>query len=290
MIFYHTKGKMKNKKIALIIIVFLFVNLIGWITPTKANFNNTRTVKFEISSKDLVDDEFYINNVILRSRLMVTKTAEIDENYSSKFYYNQLSMQMSKDIYNGLLENVDSTEINVPADLTFNLENTDDETLQETYNKEIKPYIYDAFCAFILDNPKYYWITYDGINGEIMADVNDDTGVLSITGIDLLITKISESDKKDEFNSKVSEVANSINADNLYDLTKGIHDYICQNVEGKDTDETSIDRTAYGALINNLANSEGQANLFVLLCREKGINAVSIRGSVSGKDEQWFAV
>ena len=290
MIFYHTKGKMKNKKIALIIIVFLFVNLIGWITPTKANFNNTRTVKFEISSKDLVDDEFYINNVILRSRLMVTKTAEIDENYSSKFYYNQLSMQMSKDIYNGLLENVDSTEINVPADLTFNLENTDDETLQETYNKEIKPYIYDAFCAFILDNPKYYWITYDGINGEIMADVNDDTGVLSITGIDLLVTKISESDKKDEFNSKVSEVANSINADNLYDLTKGIHDYICQNVEGKDTDETSIDRTAYGALINNLANSEGQANLFVLLCREKGINAVSIRGSVSGKDEQWVAV
>ena len=287
---YHTKWKMKNKKIALIIIVFLFVNLIGWITPTRANFNTTRTVMFEISGKDLVDDEFYINNVILRSRLMVTKTAEIDENYSSKFYYNQLNMQMSKDIYNGLLENVDSAEISIPADLTFNLDSTDDTTLQETYNKEIKPYIYDAFCAFILDNPEYYWITYDGIEGKILADVDDESKVLSVTGINLVITEISETDNKDEFNTKVSEVANSISADNLYDLTKGIHDYICQNVEGKDADETAIDRTAYGALINNSANSEGQANLFVLLCREKGINAVSIKGSVSGENEQWVAV
>ena len=279
---------MKNKRILLFIFVFLFVNLFGWVIQVQANF--TRKVQFEISGKDLVNDEFYTNNTILRSSLMVAKVEDIDENYSTRFYYNQLSLQMSKDIYNALLENVNSLEITIPVDMTLNLDSTDDETLTETYNKEIKPHIYDAFCAFILDNPEYYWITYEGVDGKVIADVNDETYVVSVTDIILQIDEISESANKDEFNNKVAEVTNIINGDNLYNLTKSIHDYICQNVEIMDSSETSIDRTSYGALMNNSSNSEGQANLFVLLCREKGINAVSIRGSALNKDAQWVAV
>lgn len=286
------ENNMKNKKLVLVIIVFLLTNILGWINPSLAYDSVTeKSFKFEITKEDLISDDYYLNNNVLRSRLMVANLAEIDENYSNKFYYNQLTSQISKDVYDGISQNINTTTINIPVDLHYDVEATDEETLQAIYNEEIKPYIYDAFCAFFLDNPEFYWVQQDNIDGEITAEVPDDgTLELTITEIKLQVTEFSESENKEQFNTKLSEVANSISGDNFYDIAKGIHDYICQNVQNKTSEVSGIDKTAYGALINNSANSEGQSNLFILLCREKGINAVLIKGKVSNNDAQWVAV
>lgn len=289
----YKKGKMRKAKTILIIIIFLFANLFGLMNYSNATFNNgsVRRVSFKISIDKLVNDQFYVNNNIQKSRLMVPRTEEINSDYSNNFYFNQISNQMAKDIYNGLLQNVNTTgQINISTNVTIQLTSTEDDKLTEVYNGQVKPNIYDALCAFILDNPEYYWIQYAGIDGDVIADVNDETLEMKITQVQLQVSEVSEINNKDQFNTKLNEVANSVSGDNIYDVAKGIHDYICTNVQSQDVGETDIGRTAYGALMNNIANSEGQSNLFVLLCRAKGINAVVIRGKALNKDEQWAAV
>ena len=284
---------MKNKKIVLILIVFLFVNLLSLVNFSNANFSNIveKRIQFKITEQDLLNSDFYINNQVTKSSLRVASASEIDENYSTRYYFNQLANQMSKDIYNGLVENADSKDvITIDTDMTISVPATDDETLSNEYNNNIKPYIYDAFCAFVLDNPELYWIGYSGVDGEVIADINDETKEIIVKEASLQITQISEINNIDEFNTKFDEASTSITGDNFYDITKNIHDYICKNVQTPESEPALIERTAYGALINNNANSEGQANLFTLLCREKGINAVSIKGKVSDNDAQWVAV
>ncbi len=287
------KEKKKIKKYLLIAIMFLLSVVLLGVNYTEANSENVRQVKinFKITNNQLIDNEFYLNSRILKSRLMVTRAEEIDENYSNKFYYNQLTNELSQNIYNVLLENTEPTEtISVSTNLSFKLESTDDETIQTVYNENVKPYIYDGFCAFVLDNPEYYWLRYSGIDGNITADVNDDTGELVIQQVNFQLSILSESENKEQFNTKLEEVVNSISGDNVYDIAKNIHDYICQNVKGQNLSGTEVQHTAYGALINGEAVSEGQSDLFVLLCRKKGVNAVLIRGQVAGQDQQWAAV
>ena len=282
---------MKKIGTVFIILIFLIVNLLAMSNYSMADFQNnpTRKVKFLFTTEKLVNDTYYLNNNIEKSTLMVARS--VNEDYSNKFYFNQMTNQLSKDIYNGLLQNVNTSgTINIATNVTIKLTATDDNTLVTVYNEQIKPYIYDAFCAFILDNPEYYWIEYAGIDGDVIADVNDETLEMKIEEAQLEISEVTESSNKEQFNSKLTEVANSISGENIYNIVKGIHDYICTNVQGQDVGETDIGRTSYGALINNKANSEGQSNLFVLLCRKKGINAVAIRGKALNKDGQWAAV
>ena len=100
---------MKNKKIVLILIVFLFVNLLSLVNFSNANFSNIveKRIQFKITEQDLLNSDFYINNQVTKSSLRVASASEIDENYSTRYYFNQLANQMSKDIYNGLVENAD---------------------------------------------------------------------------------------------------------------------------------------------------------------------------------------
>lgn len=282
---------MKKIEALLIVVVFLIVNLFGIANYSNADFNTgtVRKVRFNLSIEKLVNDIYYLNNKVEKSKLMVAR--EVNQDYSNRFYSNQISNQMAKDIYNGLLQNVDKTgQIDIATNVSIQLTSTEDDALTAVYNEQVKPNIYDAFCAFILDNPEYYWIQYSGIDGDVIAEVDDASKELRIEQVQLQVSEIAESSNKDQFNSKVAEVANSISGNNTYDIAKAIHDYICTNVQGQDVGETDIGRTAYGALMNNKANSEGQSDLFVLLCREKGINAVVIRGKVSNQDEQWAAV
>ena len=291
MIDYHIKSNMKRIRIVLVILIFLLTYLLGLVNYSEATFINPqlRKVKFILSTDQLVSDQFYLNNKVDKSRLMVAKN--VDENYSNLFYFNQITNQMSKDLYKGLLHNVNATgQINISTNYTLQVEATDDETLQAVYNEQVKPYIYDAFCAFILDNPQYYWIQDSGIDGEVIAEIDEQNKIMKLEKAILFISEIQESSQKEQFNAKLSEVVSSITGDNIYDMAKAAHDYICTNVQGQTSSDESISRTAYGALMNNKANSEGQSNLFVLLCREKGINAVAIKGKVSNQNAQWAAV
>ena len=224
-----------------------------------------------------------------------------DIEISNQFYYGQLTSDLSRSVYEGLLNDISATgKFRVDANLSYevegiNLENQE-EKLYELYENNIRGEIYDAFCAFILDHPEYYWVRYNCIDGTITPEINYnmESGTVEINGLDMELYILPESQNKSEFQTKLQEVANSITGEDDYEILQKIYNYIISNVSNIDLDGSEVQQTAYGALMNNKASDEGESNLFVLLCREKGINSTIIRGELINGDEtkmhQWAGV
>ena len=224
-----------------------------------------------------------------------------DIEISNQFYYGQLTSDLSRSVYEGLLNDISATgKFRVDANLSYevegiNLENQE-EKLYELYENNIRGEIYDAFCAFILDHPEYYWVRYNCIDGTITPEINYnmESGTIKINGLDMELYILPESQNKSEFQTKLQEVANSITGEDDYEILQKIYNYIISNVSNTDLDGSEVQQTAYGALMNNKASDEGESNLFVLLCREKGINSTIIRGELINGDEtkmhQWAGV
>lgn len=224
-----------------------------------------------------------------------------DIEISNQFYYGQLTSDLSRSVYEGLLNDISATgKFRVDANLSYevegiNLENQE-EKLYELYENNIRGEIYDAFCAFILDHPEYYWVRYNCIDGTITPEINYNmgNGTVEINGLDMELYILPESQNKSEFQTKLQEVANSITGEDDYEILQKIYNYIITNVSNTDLDGSEVQQTAYGALMNNKASDEGESNLFVLLCREKGINSTIIRGELINGDEtkmhQWAGV
>ena len=224
-----------------------------------------------------------------------------DIEISNQFYYRQLTSDLSRSVYEGLLNDISATgKFRVDANLSYevegiNLENQE-EKLYELYENNIRGEIYDAFCAFILDHPEYYWVRYNCIDGTITPEINYNmgNGTVEINGLDMELYILPESQNKSEFQTKLQEVANSITGEDDYEILQKIYNYIISNVSNTDLDGSEVQQTAYGALMNNKASDEGESNLFVLLCREKGINSTIIRGELINGDEtkmhQWAGV
>ena len=224
-----------------------------------------------------------------------------DIEISNQFYYRQLTSDLSRSVYEGLLNDVSSTgKFRVDANLSYEVEGINsenqEEKLYELYENNIRGEIYDAFCAFILDHPEYYWVRYNCIDGTITPEINYNmgNGTVEINGLDMELYILPESQNKSEFQTKLQEVANSITGEDDYEILQKIYNYIISNVSNTDLDGSEVQQTAYGALMNNKASDEGESNLFVLLCREKGINSTIIRGELINGDEtkmhQWAGV
>ena len=224
-----------------------------------------------------------------------------DIEISNQFYYSQLTSDLSRSVYEGLLNDVSATgKFRVDANLSYEVEGINsenkEEKLYEVYENSIRGEIYDAFCAFILDHPEYYWVRYNCIDGTITPEINYNmgNGTVEINGLDMELYVLSESQNKSEFETKLQEVADSITGEDNYEILQNIYNYIITNVSNTDLDGSEVQQTAYGALMNNKASDEGESNLFVLLCREKGINSAIIRGDLINGDEtkmhQWAGV
>lgn len=224
-----------------------------------------------------------------------------DIEISNQFYYRQLTSDLSRSVYEGLLNDVSATgKFRVDANLSYEVEGINsenqEEKLYELYENNIRGEIYDAFCAFILDHPEYYWVRYNCIDGTITPEINYnmESGTVEINGLDMELYILPESQNKSEFQTKLQEVANSITGEDDYEILQKIYNYIISNVSNTDLDGSEVQQTAYGALMNNKASDEGESNLFVLLCREKGINSTIIRGELINGDEtkmhQWAGV
>ena len=120
---------------------------------------------------------FVVTGVIFNypRAIAVTEDVNISDINSDGFYYEQLTSELARSIYNGILSDVSGTgKFVVDTNLSFKVEgvtteNQDDE-LQELYDEKISPDLHDSFCAFILDHPEYYWIRYNGIDGTITPD------------------------------------------------------------------------------------------------------------------------
>lgn len=225
----------------------------------------------------------------------------VDHVEGSEFYYNQLTSDLSKSVYEGILNDKEATgKFRVNVDLSYEVEGINSENqedkLYELYENSIRGEIYDAFSAFILDHPEYYWIRYNCIDGTITPEVsyNMGSGTVEITGVDMELYILPESAEKEAFQTKLQEVSDSITGEDNYEILQNIYNYVITNVSNTDLDGSEIQQTAYGALMNNKASDEGESNLFVLLCRAKGINSAIIRGDLINGNEtkmhQWAGV
>jgi len=79
---------------------------------------------------------------------------------------------------------------------------------------------------------------------------------------------------------------------NDYQKIKVIYDYICKNYDNENSDDADypLKYTAYAALINKTAYSQGYASLLYRLLLECGIDARIISGTVNGGNHAWNIV
>ena len=89
-----------------------------------------------------------------------------------------------------------------------------------------------------------------------------------------------------KFDETVSQILQSIKGLSDEEKERFVHDYIIQNVTYSDS-LTSIDHTAYGALINKTAACDGQSEIFQHIMREAGIPCFAVYGFVGELGHAW---
>jgi hypothetical protein len=91
-----------------------------------------------------------------------------------------------------------------------------------------------------------------------------------------------DADQEAEVDKKVSEIIEELDLDKKtkYEKVKAIHDYLCDNIEYRASDDGSdICRTAYGALIEGNAVCQGYSVSLYRLLLEAGIDNRIIYGT-----------
>ncbi|MBR3249727.1 MAG: hypothetical protein IKF83_03390 [Clostridia bacterium] len=295
------------RSIKKVIIVCIFIITISII------FSNTNTVKAEnmpqetiieysqnIDTKMLEEIKTSKFNVLAKPQVKVKATPE--EADISKYYYNQLKNEISKTTYNTLQEQINNKiKINL-NDYKCDISESTEDAATQSFQEKLFPYILDGYEAYIMDSPKNYWWTSDVKIGNIEVLISEKKATYKSVEI---WSEMKEWSEYNKFNTKLKELSNSITGNNVYEIVKSINYYIMNNVEYTVIDDTDIEQTAYGALILNKAVCEGQAQLFNLLCREKGVQCINVYGYTNENStatahawnyvyepskQQWYAV
>lgn len=194
----------------------------------------------------------------------------------SKYYYNQLKHDVSRNAYNALASQSGNSVTISLNNLEYDADNITEEEIINCFNNNLKPYVIDGYEAFIMDGSHKYWWTPESIKfGEITADVGNRKIILKTVQI---ISKDPEWQDYENFETTFKQVCDSIKGNTPYEIARSINYYIYNNVEYKILDDTTMEQSAYGALILKKAVCEGQAHLFNLMCREKGIMCINVYG------------
>lgn len=289
---------MKHKKILLILII-----LLGFFVAF-CYYNEVRAETIEYS--ELISAEKLEN--IKKNKIQVLATPQLmsslnpENEDTCKFYYNQLKHEVSRNTYY-VLEHELSNKVNVNLNnYEFKIESYTKEALVECFRQNLLSYVIDGYEAYVMDSAQNYWWTSDFEVGNIEALVSN--GIATFKTVEL-ISKMKEWSNFNAFNIRLKEVGQSINGDTTYEIVRSINYYICKNVEYKIIDNSEIEQTAYGALMQKSAVCEGQAHLFNQLCREKGIKCINVYGYTNQNNttiahawnyvyeptkKEWFAV
>lgn len=295
----------KYKKVGLTALITFGVMLI---------FSSTDIVKADDTSKEVVvqynqeiNAQMLENIKTTRLKALLTPRIKVEviptQEEISKYYYNQLKNDISKNTYNALTNQISNNVIVDLNNIEYNIGEATEINLLKGFTDNIVQYVLDGYEAFIMDGSQNYWWTPEDIQlGEIIADVSDGKAKYKTVEIK---SKATEWSQYETFNTKFEEVCNSITGNTPYEIAKSINYYICKNVEYKILTNTTMEQSAYGALILNQAVCEGQAQLFNLICREKGVLCLNIYGWASEtstttahawnyiyepKKEKWYAV
>ena len=277
-------------------------------------FSNTSIVKADNEDQELivnynekVDAKKLEEMHSTKFKVLITPRIKLEANATqedvNKYYYNQLTQDISRNTYNLLTDQISN---NIEIDLNnsvHELENVTEENIIECFKINYFPYILDGYEAYIMDGAKNYWWTPEGLEFGTIKTSYEGNAVTFKT-VELKSTA-EEWNDHETFEEKFEEVCNSITGKSTYEIAKSINYYIYNNVEYKILDDTSMEQSAYGALVLKQAVCEGQAQLFKLMCKEKGIMCLNVFGYIGDNNEktahawnyvyeptkkQWYAV
>ena len=294
---------MKNyKKKFLILILTASVGLVFLnINKVKANDNENQIfTKIDYEALDYYEN---INENI--KELFDVPDYRIMESFNQddidKYYYNQLTNDLGRTIYNGIANSSNNTCVVELTNQIYDINGDSEEEVKNCYKNNISPYITDAIVAYGLDAGDYWWQARDYKVSYSYKKNNNGIEFVKLT----FTSNISEFTNHSAFNTKLQQVSDSIKGNSVFDMVKEINKYICTNVNYKKIEDTKIDQTAYGALINGESVCEGQALLFKMICKKKGIGCVCVSGyGINGDnkeahewnyvyepiDNKWYAV
>ena len=310
----------KNLKYKLIIeiLVFIVISLIFF--TNKVNATNEidvitkRTDKIIEGYSKIVDDDededIQLDTTPLFSSTNLLRGTSITLEYAKNYYYNQLTTDIARDVYNELKKDTTGegyAEVELDnqvfdIDIT-QVDNT--EYIKSIFAEKVRPYIYDGRAALIYDAPElYYWWKPNIVYFYIIDNAQKK---ITFTKIKLSSQDSFSEIKNDykNFNSKLKVAIDSIQGNSIYDIIKNCHDYVCNSVESFQEENTVIDQTAYDALINKKGVCEAQASLFTLLCRGKDIICIRVSGKANNgsktenhawnyvyhpEEKKWYAV
>lgn len=271
--------KKTYKYLLVLLFVFCIMFIFSNTSIVKADNDNpvqdeTINLDTQVDAKKLEEIKSTKLKVLLTPRFKVEAAPEQED--ISKYYYNQLTHDIARNTYNALTNQIsNSVEVNL-NDFEVELEDTSSEGRINYFKDNLLPFIYDGYEAYIMDGAENYWWTSQSLYiNKITTNTNNNMVVYKTL---LIQSKATEYENREEFNSKLEEVCNSITGNTIYEVAKSINNYINNNVEYKVLEDSTMEQSAYGALVLNKAVCEGQGQLFNIMCRKKGIQSINVYG------------
>ena len=220
-----------------------------------------------------------------------------------KHYYNQLTTEFAKRIYNALSASTGNTATANVEDLNITTTETTQEGLKSWFDSNYLKYLNDGKEAYCEDSGNFWWQT----RKEAYSFEGESNGNgITLTKIVLTANASSNYEQYTNFNNELTKACNSITGNTVYEKVTAINKYICDNVEYGYENNSIMYQTAYGALIEHKSVCEGYAQLFNLMCRKKGIISMCVYGTTINTDgsselhgwnyvydpdkKQWYAV
>ncbi len=147
-----------------------------------------------------------------------------------------------------------------------------------------------AFHALMNDFPEYFWMP----SSYYVSTVNEKGSIAfkrSYNDDKFLFNKKKAEDKKEEIYEVIYEISEKAAKETTtYNKAKVLHDELCKRARYA-TDYTDNEiYSAYGALVNGIANCEGYSRAYQLLCNATGIENTLVCGTSKGVGHLWNMV
>ena len=215
------------------------------------------------------------------ANVYIPTAANVTDN---SYYYNQLDTY-GKTIYSRLYSNLDnlkSGDYTVDFGVTFNellQKEEGDMILTNAFQLSINALLLDHPEIFYLDVTKMFMFTESTttIRGTTYKiSIGPDSGISYLTEgfnskADILIAE-------DNLNTVLYAIKSSLNGD-IYEQIKQVHNYLIDNTNYDQENESDISHGIYGALINKVAVCDGYAKAFKYVLDQLGISCVEICGT-----------
>lgn len=249
---------------------------------------------------------------------------------SSQCYFGDQLDELSKEIYDVMVQNYVTDEETGDIDADFSVpfifdatvagtEIVQDEAFWEAY-KQIKDAISRACQAMVKDYPRVFWISSLESGWSIIPVPSKESstgykGVVTSYTLRPVAYTYAGADKIETFYNSVATVKEAIEAKlnkdaSDYEILKAIHDYLCRELEYNYAALSGDDEYQYAHNVytvfagSKMVACEGYAKAFKVLCDEFGIPCILVTGYgvtdsdsdahmwnyVEMKDEKWYAV